>query len=122
MGGDHAPEAIVRGVLDASSEVKHKIFLVGDIERLKMLMPNKMPQNVELIHASECIEMSEKPMEALRKKRDSSISVGIDLVKNIDVMHFAVGDADKRGDVAMQIQQGVHLDGGFALAELGPRE
>ena len=81
MGGDHAPEAIVRGVLDASSEVKHKIFLVGDIERLKMLMPNKMPQNVELIHASECIEMSEKPMEALRKKRDSSISVGIDLVK-----------------------------------------
>jgi hypothetical protein len=36
--------------------------------------------------------------------------------------HFAIGDADKRGDVAMQIQQRMHLDGGLALAELGPRE
>ena len=37
-------------------------------------------------------------------------------------MHFAVGNADKRGDVAVQVQQRVHLDGGLVLAELGPRE
>jgi len=37
-------------------------------------------------------------------------------------MHFAVCNADKRGNVARQIQQGVHLDGALVLAELGPRE
>jgi hypothetical protein len=35
---------------------------------------------------------------------------------------FSVRNADKRGDIAVQIQQSVHLDGGFALAKLGPRE
>ena len=45
-----------------------------------------------------------------------------DLVEDVDVMHFAVRNADKRGDVAMQVQQGVHLDGALVLAELGPRE
>ena len=37
-------------------------------------------------------------------------------------MHFAVGNADKRGDVASQVQQRVHLHGSLALTELGPRE
>jgi len=37
-------------------------------------------------------------------------------------MHFPVGNADERGDIAVQIQPGVHLDSGFALAKLGPRE
>jgi hypothetical protein len=37
-------------------------------------------------------------------------------------MHLAVRNADKRGDIAMQVQQRVHLDGGFVLAKLGPRE
>ena len=37
-------------------------------------------------------------------------------------MHLAVRDADKRGDVAVQVQKSVHLDGGFVPAELGPRE
>ena len=37
-------------------------------------------------------------------------------------MHIPAGDADKRGNVAAQIQQGVHLHGGFVLAEPGPRK
>ena len=37
-------------------------------------------------------------------------------------MHGPAGDADKRGNVAVQIQQGVHLDGGLALAKLRPRK
>ena len=42
--------------------------------------------------------------------------------EDVDVVHFAVGNADKRGDVASQVQQRVHLHGSLALAELGPRE
>jgi len=45
-----------------------------------------------------------------------------DLVEDVDVVHGAVGNADKRGDVAMQIQQRVHFDGGLVLAKLGPGE
>jgi len=45
-----------------------------------------------------------------------------DLVEEVHVMHGTAGDADKRGDVAVQVQQRVHLDGGFVLAKLGPRE
>ena len=37
-------------------------------------------------------------------------------------MHSPAGDADKRGNVAVQIQHGVHLDGGLALAKLRPRK
>ena len=37
-------------------------------------------------------------------------------------MHFAVGNADKCGDIAPQVQQGVHLHGSLALSELCPRE
>ena len=45
-----------------------------------------------------------------------------DLVEDVYVVHLAVGNADKRGDIAVQVQQRVHLDGGFVLAELGPWE
>ena len=48
--------------------------------------------------------------------------LGADLVEDVDVVHFAVGNADKRGDVASQVQQRVHLHGSLAPAELGPRE
>jgi hypothetical protein len=41
-------------------------------------------------------------------------------VVDVDVMHFSIGNADKRGDVAVQVQQRVHFDGGFVLAKFGP--
>jgi len=44
------------------------------------------------------------------------------LVEDVDVVHFALGNADKRRDIAVQIEQSVHLDSGLVLAELGPRE
>jgi hypothetical protein len=44
------------------------------------------------------------------------------LVEHVDVVHCAVRDADKRWDIATQVQQGVHLDSGLVLAKPGPRE
>ena len=48
--------------------------------------------------------------------------LGADLVEDVDVVHFAVSNADTRGDVAPQVQQRVHHHGSLAPAELGPRE
>jgi hypothetical protein len=47
---------------------------------------------------------------------------GIDLVKDVDVMHLAVGNANKCREIAVQVQQRVHFDGTLLLAELGPWE
>jgi hypothetical protein len=43
-----------------------------------------------------------------------------DLIEDVDVMHFAPGNAEKRGDVAVQIEQSMHLDSDLVLAESGP--
>jgi hypothetical protein len=50
------------------------------------------------------------------------VSLGQDVVEDVDVMHLAVGDTDKRGDVTMQVEQRVHLHGAFVLTEPGPRK
>lgn len=81
MGGDHAPDEIVKGALEAAPLLKHTLFLVGDTARIRPLV-GALPPNVELIHASEAVGMEEKPLEAYRKKKDSSMIVGAQLVKD----------------------------------------
>jgi phosphate acyltransferase len=82
MGGDHAPEAIVDGAMQAASQLTTKLYLVGDEARIKPLLPNVVPKNVELVHASETVDMADKPLDAYRKKKDSSLMVACRLVKD----------------------------------------
>jgi len=81
MGGDHAPDEIVNGALAASPLLDRKIFLVGDTAAISPLLPASTPKNIEIIHASEAVGMEEKPLDAYRKKKNSSIMVGAHLVK-----------------------------------------
>jgi len=79
MGGDHAPDEIVSGVIDAASKIPDaRILLVGQKDRLSR--PN-LPKNVEIIHAAEIVGMDEEPAKALRGKPDSSLRVSLRLVK-----------------------------------------
>lgn len=79
MGGDHAPDEVVSGVIDAAPQIPDvKILLVGQKERLSR--PN-LPSNVEIIHAAEIVGMDEEPAKALRGKPDSSLRVSLRLVK-----------------------------------------
>lgn len=84
MGGDHAPSEIVAGVLEASkTRPDLTTILVGPADRLKAELDRAggaLP-NVEIEHAAEWIEMHEHPVEAFRKKRDSSIGRGIRLMR-----------------------------------------
>lgn len=82
MGGDHAPEAIVQGAIEAAQVMHATISLVGDPERLSRLLPRPIPARLALIPASEVIEMDEKPLDALRKKKDASLPVAVKLVKD----------------------------------------
>ena len=81
MGGDHGPEEVVPGALaHARAHPEDQVILVGIEARLRSIAPS-MPSNVAIVAASQVIEMDEHPALALREKKDSSITVGCDLVK-----------------------------------------
>lgn len=82
MGGDHAPAEIVAGALEAAPLLNRKILLVGDPNRMRPFLPAQLPANIEIVPATQTVDMDEKPLEAFRKKKDSSIMVGINLVKD----------------------------------------
>ena len=86
MGGDFAPKEIVKGALDAASKIHglEKLFLVGDEDLIKNELNKSqfsIPNCIEIVSASEVVDMGEAPASAIRKKKDSSISRAIDLVK-----------------------------------------
>ncbi len=84
MGGDHAPEAIVEGAVAAARELGIPVTLVGDRDRLEReLVKHRAGQvPVTVRHASQAIEMDDSPVVAIRRKKDSSIRVAVDLVKS----------------------------------------
>ena len=85
MGGDFAPHNIVAGAVDAlrSDGKIARLFLVGDKARVEAeLRSNRIDDSrIEVVHASEVIEMHDSPVQAVRRKKDSSMTRAIDLVK-----------------------------------------
>jgi len=85
MGGDNAPVAIVQGAIDAiktSGDIK--VYLVGKeaLVREELAKYNYNAEQVEVVDATEVIEMAEPPVMAIRKKKDSSIVKALHLVKD----------------------------------------
>ncbi len=89
MGGDHAPGPIVAGAVEAVRDhIELTVVLVGDEERIKEELakyPDAHLDRLPIVHASQVITMEEKPVEALRKKRDNSISKSWGLLASGDV-------------------------------------
>jgi glycerol-3-phosphate acyltransferase PlsX len=82
MGGDHAPLEIVTGTLSwARAHPTDKVLLVGIPERIAEVAGGPLPPNVEIVPASQVVEMDESPALALKAKKDSSIMVAMDLLK-----------------------------------------
>ena len=85
MGGDNAPQAPVMGAIQANKEYGVAITLVGRGEDiLKILEENgirELPAGVEIAHASEVVEICDNPATAFREKKDSSLTVGLNLLK-----------------------------------------
>ena len=85
MGGDNAPGEIVKGAVQAVNERKDiAVILTGrtaDIEK-ELVNYTYDKAQIEIREAPEVIETGEPPVNAIRKKRDSSIVVGLNLVKN----------------------------------------
>ena len=80
MGGDNAPQAAVEGAVLAAQHYGCDILLVGDRARVEPILAGREPQHITLVHASEVVEMEDKPSTVLRQKKDSSMAVGLRLL------------------------------------------
>ncbi|WP_163339705.1 phosphate acyltransferase PlsX [Desulfopila sp. IMCC35008] len=91
MGGDHGPEGLIAGALLAAKEADLTVSLVGDEKLLHSHFKKAAPESgvgsrIHIVHSSQVVEMSDNPVDAIRKKKDSSIMVAFDMVRR--------GDAD----------------------------
>jgi phosphate acyltransferase len=83
MGGDFAPEELVKGVRDYISEkMPAQVSLIGDEQQLLPLLAKyQVPSHTyRIIHSPEVIEMNEHPLKALKGKPNSSIAIGFQLL------------------------------------------
>ncbi|HVQ22416.1 MAG TPA: phosphate acyltransferase, partial [Candidatus Saccharimonadia bacterium] len=105
MGGDHAPQEVVEGSLAwALENPATDIILVGDTKRISAVLAGRSAANIEIVNASENVEMEEHPSAAVRRKRDASINVCMRLVRS--------GEADA-------VMSAGHTGAGVAAAILG---
>lgn len=85
MGGDNAPAEIVKGAVEAlKASTDLKVILVGQEEAVQQELSKYQydASRMEVVNATEIIEMAEPPVQAIRSKKDSSIVVAMKLVKN----------------------------------------
>lgn len=84
MGGDYAPEAIVDGAIQAAEEYGSSIILVGqkDLVDKELEKYETTHLDIEVRHASQVVDMHDLPSVALRRKKDSSLHVAIQLTRD----------------------------------------
>lgn len=83
MGGDGAPRVVIEGALSAVTEWpdRFQVFLVGVPERIRADLPSEVPSSIEVVRASEVVHGHESPVRAIRRKPDSSIVIGLELLR-----------------------------------------
>ena len=121
MGGDHAPGEVVKGAVDAVNEKNNlKVFLVGKAPRIHEELSKYQYKNeqIEVVNAEEEISCDESPVEAIRKKKDSSMVVALKMVKDKTADAFV--SAGSTGAILVGGQMIVGRIKGIALAPLAP--
>lgn len=93
MGGDYAPDEIVKGAVKAASEIEDTIAILGPEEKIKECLDNYKwtGDNIEIVNATEVISNDEHPAMAVRKKKDSTIVRGMNMLKNGEADIFISG-------------------------------
>src|SRR5438874_675990 len=84
MGGDHGPAVVVEGAADAVREFGASVILVGNRDAIEREIARLKVGHLglEIRHASQVVGMAESPSQALRRKRDSSLSIAAELVRD----------------------------------------
>lgn len=84
MGGDNAPEAVVKGSVEACTELGVEVILTGKADTLKSCLKKLNPPLLPItIHDTpEVVTMHDNPVDVLKKKKNSSIGVGLELLRD----------------------------------------
>ncbi len=121
MGGDNAPGEVIKGAIDALNEQPDlNIFLLGqeDVVKKELEQYAYPTDRLEIVHAPEVIEMAEPPVNAIRKKKQSSIVLGMNMVKKGEA--DAIVSAGSTGAVLVGGQVLVGRIRGIARPPLAP--
>jgi len=82
MGGDNSPDEIIKGAVEAAKEVDATIVLVGNAKIIKNNLEKLgQPDNIKVKHAGEVITNEDVPTKAIKTKKDSSMVVGLNMIK-----------------------------------------
>ena len=135
MGGDYAPEAIVEGAIQAAEEYDYPLILVGQEDRVHAELAKYKTDHlaIEVRHASQVVDMHDLPSFALRRKKDSSLHVAINLIKKGEadaaVSAGNTGAAMAIGKVACRMLEGIerpalatvvpNIDGATVIIDVG---
>ena len=85
MGGDNAPQAIVQGAVDAQKEFGVDIVLVGKEAAINACLKPLAAENdshIRVVNADEIVDMHDDPATAVRRKKNSSMAVALDMLRN----------------------------------------
>lgn len=90
MGGDNAPGAIIEGCIDSLKEIESNIVLVGKEQIIKSELEKRTNnyKKIDIVNADEVITNEDKPVKAIRRKKNSSMAIGFDLLKKREVESF----------------------------------
>ncbi len=82
MGGDNAPEEIVKGAVRAKHELGVDITLVGIEARVRECLAAEGCNDIDVVNAAEVVTMEDDPSTAIRRKKDSSMAVALNLLRD----------------------------------------
>jgi glycerol-3-phosphate acyltransferase PlsX len=125
MGGDHAPDEVVKGVAQVSLATDIECLLVGDERRIQAVLEGVSynPEHISILHCSDAIGMADEPREAVKSRRDASLLVGVRAV--VDGRADAMVSAGNTGACVLACAKHWKLMRGVrraALASVYPRQ
>ena len=90
MGGDNAPDATIKGAVRAINQIEAEVILIGNTEIINAKVKELYGKNsiseisdrLSIKHTTESIEMNDIPTQAIKRKKDSSMVVGFNMLKN----------------------------------------
>lgn len=94
MGGDHAPSEIVKGAALASQKYQSDIVLVGDQAKIEAILKNETcnRSKIEIVHTDVEVTMEDDPLTVVRGKKDSSMGMGLRLLKESGDAFISAGN------------------------------
>ena len=84
MGGDYAPAETVKGAVEAAALINHDIYIVGKKQEIEEeLKKNKYKgNNIKTVDAQDVITMDDSPVKSIRRKTESSMVIGLNMVRD----------------------------------------